>query len=77
MPSLTSRLSDLFEKFDYRWRFDGKLLVPNEKDLAGALDKAREALYAEPIPSQLEVGRLLIKHENEETFAVYLYIGDL
>jgi hypothetical protein len=50
--------------------------VPSEKDLETTLDKMRERLYAEPIPSQMELGQMIMIHYASGKFDVYLRIGE-
>lgn len=71
------KLYQLFSDLGYTWKIDGKDQNPTEKDLEQTLDRAKAALYSEPIPSQLEVGNLLIKHTDQDTFDIYLRIGEI
>lgn len=70
-------LAEHFKKTGRTWKIGGTLKLPDEDDLQKTLDKAREALYAEPVPSELEVGGMLIRRVQEELFEVYAYVGDL
>ena len=66
-----------FRKRGYQWRVDGELITPTEEEIKQTLDRAREILYAEPIPSQLEIGRLIVRRHSGNNFDVYLQIGQL
>lgn len=64
-----------FEKNEWTWNLKGgRVVVPTETDVLDALDKAAEVLYAEPVGSQLEVGRLIIVKTYND-FDVYVYFG--
>lgn len=71
------KLLDLFVQLGYSWKIDGELRVPTEDDLQRVLDKAKQTLYDEPVPSQIEIGRLIIRRSKENQFETYLYIGDI
>lgn len=78
MASETAKkLYDLFIKLGYRWRIGGILQVPTADDFDKTLDRAKKALYDEPVPSQMEAGRLIIRHHSQNKFDVYLQIGDI
>lgn len=70
-------LAELFNRLGYTWKIGGVLKIPTQDDLEKTLDKARQALYDEPVPSELEVGRLLIRRVQPDVYETYLYIGDL
>lgn len=70
-------LFDLFRKLKITWKIGGVRRPPTQDDLEKTLDRARQELYDEPIPSELEVGRLLIRHVRPGVFETYIYVGDL
>jgi hypothetical protein len=72
---LVVRLFRLFQQFGYSWKINGEDTVPSEDDLKKALDRAKELLYDEPVPSQLEVGRLIVRRWADHKFDVYLQLG--
>lgn len=76
VDELAKKLRDLFLLQGYTWKINGKDVVPDEQDFRETLDKAKELLYDEPVPSQLEVGRLIIRRWADKKFDVYLQIGE-
>jgi hypothetical protein len=78
VPSnLADNLARQFREQGYTWSIDGKQIIPTAKDLDIALDKAKELLYAEAEASQLEVGRLIIRHVAGKKFDCYLFQGEI
>lgn len=78
MPSETAnRLYDLFIKYGYRWKIGGVLQIPTVDDFDKTIDRAKQELYDEPVPSQMEAGRLIIRHHTQGKFDVYIHIGDI
>lgn len=73
---LAKRLHDALASYGYQWMIGGTLQTPTDEDLDKAIDKAKATLYAEPVPSQLEVGRLVVRHHTHGKFEVYLLIGE-
>lgn len=72
-----SKLLDIITDLGYTWRIDGVLRLPTQKDLDQVLDRAKQILYDEPIPSQIEIGRLIIRQTRPGKFEHYLFMGDL
>lgn len=77
MSSLAQQIEFQFVTHHWTWKIDGHDVVPNVDDIQSTLDRAKELLYDEPIPSQLEVGRLLIRRYADDKFDVYLHFGIL
>lgn len=73
---IAARLHQAFIDYGYQWKVDGTLSTPTAEDFDQAIDRAKELLYDEPVPSQLEVGRLIIRRHADRKFDVYLYLGD-
>jgi hypothetical protein len=73
---LAKELYSLFIRLKYRWVIGGIRQSPAVEDFDTAIDSAKKALYAEPVPSQIEVGRLIIRHHAQNKFDVYLHIGE-
>lgn len=69
-------LAETFRRYGYTWKIGGVQRVPSQEDLEATLDVAKKALYAEPVPSQLEIGRLIVRHTRPGKFEVYLFVGD-
>lgn len=74
---LAARLHEAFVDYGYEWKIDGKLATPTADDFDQTIDKAKELLYDEPVPSQLQVGRLIVRRWADHKFDVYLHIGDI
>jgi len=74
---LTHKLATAFKQYGYKWMIGGTLTTPTVKDLEKTIDKAVEALYDEPVPSQVSIGRLIIRRWATDKFEVYLHIGDI
>lgn len=74
---LARKLHNAFVHYDYQWKIDGTLSTPTADDLDQAIDRAKELLYDEPVPSQLQVGRLIVRRWADHKFDVYLHIGDI
>ena len=70
-------LLDVFRRLKITWKIGGIKRPPSQEDLEATLDKAKLSLYDEPIPSELEVGRLLLRHVRPGVFETYVYVGDL
>lgn len=73
---LAQRLHWAMNTYGYQWRIGGKLQTPTDEDIDQAIDKAKTTLYAEPVPSQMEMGRLIIRHYAPGKFDVYLLQGE-
>ncbi len=72
---LEDELAQVFAKNGWTWNLKGnRTVVPNSFDIELALDEAARLLYNEPVGTQLEVGRLIIKklHKGHD---VYIYVG--
>lgn len=61
----------------YTWTFDGVQRTPTKEDLEQTLDRAKELLYAEPVPSQLEIGHIIVRRWSDDKFDVYLHLGEI
>lgn len=73
---LERELADHFQKNEFMWKMkDDKYIIPSEKDIEQALDKAAALLYDSPIGSQIEVGRLIVKKISGERYDVYAHFG--
>lgn len=74
--SIARMLEKFFQILDYQWRLNnGNIFDPMAKDLQEGIDKAIEALYDEPVPSQAEFGGLIVRRSADTQFEVYLKIG--
>ena len=60
MNTLVAILAEHFADWGWTWKIGGEYRVPDEEDLHVALDRAAAMLYAEPVGTKLEVGRLII-----------------
>lgn len=68
-------LAALFREKGWKWSLrDNRFTVPTVDDIEAALDEAARLLYNEPVGTQLEVGRLIIKRLHDG-FDVYVYAG--
>lgn len=76
VSDLAQKLQALFVQLGYTWRISGQSVIPVPEDFQETLDRAKKDLYDEPVPSQMEVGRLIIRHHRQGKFDVYLHIGD-
>lgn len=56
---IAERLASLFEERQYRWKIDGQLSVPSQKDIQDVIDEAQSRLLTEPVGTWLEIGRLI------------------
>lgn len=74
---VAEKLHALFVQLGYTWTIGGKPQVPTADDFDTAIDSGKEELYTEPVPSQMEVGRLIIRHRRQGKFDIYLYLGDI
>ncbi len=75
MISLEDELAAWFAKNGWTWHLKGgRETIPSPDDIEAALDEAARLLYNEPVGTQLEVGRLIIKklHRGHD---VYIYVG--
>jgi hypothetical protein len=77
VADIADDLAAEFLRLDYRWKIGGTLVTPTAEDIRQTLDRAKQALYTEPVPSQMEVGRLIVRHWKQNNFDVYLQIGSL
>lgn len=76
MADLATTLWEHFTVLGYEWRKnDGEVIKPIPADFREAIDKAKEALYDEPVPSQASFGGLIVRRTAPNTFAIYLQIG--
>ena len=69
-------IARVFRKNGWEWKLKDKgSIVPDEDDVAAALDEAARMLYDEPVGTQLEVGRLIImkRHRGHD---VYIFVGE-
>lgn len=72
---LEDELSDFFEKRGWTWNLKGgRVVTPSAQDIEAALDEAARLLYNEPVGTQLEVGRLIIK-KQPRGHDVYIFVG--
>lgn len=68
-------LAEVFKKNVWTWKLKGgREVVPDEYEIEAALDEAARMLYNEPVGTQLEVGRLIVKKETRG-HDVYVYVG--
>lgn len=72
---LEQELSRLFRKNGWTWNLKGGSVIPEENDIQDALDEAARVLYDEPVGTQLEVGRLIVK-KSPTGQDVYIYVGE-
>ena len=73
--TLEEELSEWFVRNNWTWHLkQGTDIVPSAEDIELALDEAARMLYNEPVGTQLEVGRLIIKKKHRG-FDVYVYAG--
>jgi len=77
VDDLVKYLEGEFLRLGYRWKIGGTLVTPTQDDLRKTLDTAKQKLYTEPVPSQLEIGHLIVRHWKQNHFDVYLQIGSL
>lgn len=72
---LESYIVSVFAREGWTWSLKGGVTkVPDELDVEHALDEAARVLYNEPVGTQLEVGRLIIK-KLPRGHDVYIYAG--
>lgn len=72
---LEAYLAEIFAREGWTWNLKGGVTrVPTEEDVEAALDEAARLLYNEPVGTQLEVGRLIIK-KLPRGHDVYVYAG--
>lgn len=72
---LEDYLAKIFKDKGWHWKVKNKgSKVPSSEEIEDALDEAARLLYTEPVGTQLEVGRLIIKklHHGHD---VYIYAG--
>jgi hypothetical protein len=72
--SVEARLAEIFKKNEWTWNLKEGSVVPDEDDIILALDEAARLLYNEPVDTQLEVGRLIIR-KRPIGHDVYVYVG--
>lgn len=77
VSDLAAKLHQMFVLFGYKWKIDGELATPSVEDLEQTLDRVKQVLYTEQVPSQMEVGRLVVQQHEQGKFSVYLHIGDI
>jgi hypothetical protein len=75
MNEIAAKLHQMFVLFGYKWRISGELVTPTVEDISQTLDRAKEVLYTEAVPSQLEVGRIIVQHYEQGKFNIYLHFG--
>lgn len=72
---IEDELAEWFEKNGWTWHLKGdRHVVPEPTDIEAALDEAARLLYNEPVGTQLEVGRLIIK-KQPRGHDVYVFVG--
>lgn len=72
---LEDELAATFTRNGWTWNLKGgKTVIPSSDDIEAALDEAARLLYNEPMGTQLEVGRLIIK-KQPRGHDVYIYAG--
>ena len=72
---MIDEIARIFRKNGWTWNLrDKSSVVPDEDDIEAALDEAARMLYDEPVGSQLEVGRLIVKKKHQG-HDVYLFMG--
>lgn len=73
--NLIDRITAMFVEHGWTWSLKGgRVQVPTAWDVERALDEAARVLYNEPVETQLEVGRLIIK-KTTKGHDVYMYVG--
>ena len=73
--SIEDDLAEVFKKNVWTWTLKGgRVVIPTADDIEHALDEAARMLYTEPVGTQLEVGRLIIKKQTRG-HDVYIYAG--
>lgn len=72
---LEEEIARVFRKNGWTWKLKKGTVVPDEGDVMDALDEAARVLYDEPVGTQLEVGRLIIKKTATGQDA-YIYVGE-
>lgn len=72
---LEDELAAWFLKNGWTWHLKGgRNVVPSPDEIEAALDEAARLLYNEPVGTQLEVGRLIIK-KQPRGHDVYVFVG--
>lgn len=72
---IEDELAATFSYHGWTWSIKDKgSVVPSAVDIEAALDEAARLLYNEPVGTQLEVGRLIIK-KQPRGHDVYVYAG--
>jgi hypothetical protein len=73
--SLEDELHAVFAKNEWTWNLKGnRKVIPTAQDIEAALDEAARLLYNEPVGTQLEVGRLIIR-KQPRGHDVYIFVG--
>lgn len=68
-------LAQWFLDHEFFWSLkNGVQRIPDEDDIQAALDEAARVLYDEPVGTQLEVGRLIVR-KSERSHDVYVHAG--
>jgi hypothetical protein len=69
-------VAEIFKKIGHTWKIrGGGFVVPDESDVATALDRAATVLYDSDPGTVLEMGGLRIE-KNTDNLSVYVYVGD-
>lgn len=72
---IEDELAEIFAKKGWVWHLKGdRKTVPTVDEIEAALDEAARLLYNEPVGTQLEVGRLIIK-KKPRGHDVYIFVG--
>lgn len=72
---LLLELEDHFDRFGWQWSLKGKGKVqPDRYDFLAALDEVARVMYAEPVGTIMEMGRLVIIKTNTG-YEVYVMAG--
>lgn len=73
---IEDELSQLFIRRGWTWTISDQQVIPTAYTIKKVLDSAAEALYDEPVGTQMEVGRLIVRKETN-TCDVYVMFGEL
>lgn len=72
---VAEKIHDWFKTNKWTWKISGESVEPGLDDIEKMLDEAAKTLYDEPVGTQLEVGRLIVKklHRGHE---VYIFVDE-
>lgn len=74
--TIEDKLAEIFKAEGWHWNLKGgRRVIPTADDIQDALDEAARMLYDEPVGTQLEVGRLIVK-KKRSGHDVYVYTGE-